>query len=385
MIVAELEANAHGLEVLAAGETDRGLTRASNEDTLLVRSDLGLYVVADGAGGHNAGNVASAIATSAVAKHFDGSEAEYQDKPEIDAFGLWTAARRLSTSVQRGNAAVIEIARSSNRYRGMGTTIVCALLVPETGRLHIAHVGDSRCYRLRGGRLEVLTHDHSILNDVVELYPDLDDAALTRLPRKVITRALGLDEQVRVSVRTLQAHVGDRYLLCSDGLTGELRESLLENLLGADAPVADVVRDLVRMAKEAGGRDNITALVLDCKPGTGAPRPSRPVPRPSQPPPGFRAEESSLPDIQAVELSTLDPEIVMLHSEGTRHEGSEPRISVVPLNSADSQTIRALDSVANVLGSPASKKCKRCTASLEQGAVVCPRCGYSDAEPLSRR
>ncbi|HEX7670685.1 MAG TPA: protein phosphatase 2C domain-containing protein, partial [Polyangiaceae bacterium] len=228
----ELDLSALPLEVFAAGETDRGCKRASNEDTLLVRSDLGLYVVADGAGGHNAGNVASAIATSAVAKHFDASEIESRDRPEIDAFGLWTAARRLSSSVQRANTAVIEIARSANKYRGMGTTIVCALLVPETGRLHIAHVGDSRCYRLRSGTLELLTHDHSILNDVMELYADLDDAALTRLPRKVITRALGLDEQVRVSVRTFQARVGDRYLLCSDGLTGELRESLLENLLG---------------------------------------------------------------------------------------------------------------------------------------------------------
>lgn len=374
--MAELELSALPLDVLAAGETDRGCKRASNEDTLLVRSDLGLYVVADGAGGHNAGNVASAIATSAVAKHFDASEVESRDRPEIDAFGLWTAARRLSSSVQRANAAVIEIARSSNKYRGMGTTIVCALLIPETGRLHIAHVGDSRCYRLRGGTLELLTHDHSILNDVMELYADLDDAALTRLPRKVITRALGLDEQVRVSVRTFQARVEDRYLLCSDGLTGELRESLLENLLGQTASVADVVRDVVRAAKEAGGRDNITALVLDCKPGTGAPRPERPV--------AVERHEESLPDIVTSEITTLDPEIVMMFPESNRREGSEPQIRVVPMNSADAQTIRALDRVAGALGTSGTK-CSRCDAGLEQGAMLCPRCGYSDSEPLSRR
>src|SRR5882672_7640709 len=101
MIVPDLELSALPLDVLAAGETDRGHKRTSNEDTLLVRSDLGLYVVADGAGGHNAGNVASAIATSTVAKHFDASELESQGRPEIDMFGLWTAARRISTAVQR--------------------------------------------------------------------------------------------------------------------------------------------------------------------------------------------------------------------------------------------------------------------------------------------
>jgi serine/threonine protein phosphatase PrpC len=374
--VAELDPSALPLDVLAAGETDRGCKRASNEDTLLVRSDLGLYVVADGAGGHNAGNVASAIATSTVAKHFDASEIESRDRPEIDAFGLWTAARRLSSSVQRANTAVIEIARSANKYRGMGTTIVCALLIPETGRLHIAHVGDSRCYRLRSGTLELLTHDHSILNDVMELYADLDDAALTRLPRKVITRALGLDEQVRVSVRTFQARVGDRYLLCSDGLTGELRESLLENLLGQAGSVADVVRDVVRAAKEAGGRDNITAVVLDCKPGTGAPRPARP-PAIQEP------HEGSLPDIVTSELTDLDPEIVMMNSDGMGREGSAPHIRVVPLNSVDAQTIRALDRVAGALDT-SSRKCGRCGAGLEHGAMLCPRCGYSEGEPLSR-
>src|SRR5689334_9150270 len=100
------------------------MRRSSNEDTLLVRADIGLYVVADGAGGHNAGNVASAIATSALAKFFDASEAEFRTKPEMDQFGLFTAARRLSTAVQNANGAVIEIARSSNRFRGMGTTVV---------------------------------------------------------------------------------------------------------------------------------------------------------------------------------------------------------------------------------------------------------------------
>src|SRR6185295_10400728 len=178
------------LEIIAAGETDRGLRRGANEDAFLVRSDIGLFVVADGAGGHSAGNVASAMAATTLAKYFDSSEADFRDRPELDAFGLWSAARRLSMAVQKANNAVIEIARSANKYRGMGTTIVCLLLDDVSGRLHIACVGDSRCYRLRGNSLELLTHDHSILNDILELYPELDDAALARIPRKAVTRAL---------------------------------------------------------------------------------------------------------------------------------------------------------------------------------------------------
>jgi serine/threonine protein phosphatase PrpC len=375
------------LDVLAAGETDRGCKRASNEDTLLVRADLGLYIVADGAGGHSAGNVASAIATSEVAKRFDASEAASEGVPEVDAFGLWSAARRLSAAVHEANKAVIEIARSSNKYRGMGTTIVCALVVPETGRIHVAHVGDSRCYRMRNAALELLTPDHSILNDVVELYPELDDAALSRLPRKAVTRALGMEERVRVGVRTFQALAGDRYLLCSDGITGELGEAVLANLLGQSASAGDVVRELVRAAKDVGGRDNVTALVVDCRAASpGAVRP-RPPPRTVPTPVPSKPRTAPPPDPQ-VELNgpteLSDPEIVLFRTEGTKRDHSEPMISVVPVNTADAQMIRALDRVAGTLGGE-EISCVRCGVKMDAGTLACPRCGYSDNEVLSRR
>ncbi len=431
------------LDVVAAGETDRGCRRAANEDALLVRSDVGLYVVADGAGGHSAGNVASAIATTALAKVFDASEPEYRDKPERDAFGLFTAARRLSVSVQKANQSVIEIARSSNKYRGMGTTIVCALVVPQTGRIHLASVGDSRCYRMRHGMLELLTSDHSILNDVMELYAELDDTALARLPRKAVTRALGLEERVRVSVRTLTALPGDRYLLCSDGLSSELDESAIGALLARDAPPAELVRDLVQAAKDAGGRDNVTAVVLEVKrvvPGarrslSPAPRPSAaperaPAPagrpsgapdraaapagrssaaperasaaqasvRPAQSerrsrrprgagssrPPAKNGDPDRGPEIEVKGLDPVaqDPEIVMIHAPRGGSEHSEPRISVVPVNSADEVTIRALDRVADAL-SPAETTCAGCGARFPGVVLVCPRCGHSQVEPLS--
>lgn len=420
---------AFALEVVAAGETDRGLRRGTNEDAFLVRSDIGLFVVADGAGGHSAGNVASAMAATTLAKYFDASEADFRGRPELDAFGLWSAARRLSLAVQKANQAVIEIARSANKYRGMGTTIVCLLLDEATRKLHIACVGDSRCYRLRGHTLELLTHDHSILNDVLELYPELDDTALGKIPRKAVTRALGLEERVRVSMRTLTADPRDKYLLCSDGLSGELGEPLVEELLSRDVSPADIVRELVRMAKDKGGRDNITAVVVECRPALepvterreprapkgkrGSSRPPKsekgpsPVaatpsgpPRPrepsrAEPTPSARGKKGSAPffpsDASQPEIEVTgqlatgsDPEIVMIRApRGSVSDLSEPRISVVPVNSADAEMVHALDDVASAIG-PADGACPNCGTSLPGMVLVCPRCGHSLAEPLSR-
>ena len=373
-IVPELEVDF--LDVIAGGETDRGNRRSINEDMFLIRSDLGLYVVADGAGGHSAGNVASAIAGSTVSKFFDSSEADYRDRAEVDAFGLWWGARRLSQAVQEANRAVIEIARSSNKYRGMGTTVTCVLLSAATGRIHVAHVGDSRCYRLRHGNLERLTRDHSILNDVLELHPGLDDVALARLPSKAITRALGMDAQVRVSVHSGQALPGDRYLLCSDGVTNELGDGVIEELLATAGSPADVVRDLVRTAKDVGGRDNITAVVIDCKPNSSGAR---------RPPLGGNGTAFEAPN--GVEIRDgaggEQPEIVLLDSQHTE-EGSDPRISIVPVHSADANMIRAIDYVAAAIG-PSTEDCPACGETLDHAAIVCSKCGHSQAEPLSVR
>ena len=414
------------LEIIAAGETDRGLRRGTNEDAFLVRSDIGLFVVADGAGGHSAGNVASAMAATTLAKYFDSSEADFRGRPELDAFGLWSAARRLSLAVQKANTAVIEIARSANKYRGMGTTIVCLLLDEVSGRLHVACVGDSRCYRLRGHALELLTHDHSILNDVLELYPELDDTALGRIPRKAVTRALGLEERVRVSMRTMSAAPDDKYLLCSDGLSGELGEGVVAELLSRDISPADIVRELVRMAKDKGGRDNITAVVVQCKPapeppterreprapkgkrGSSSPpksersnpaasaapplpsRPAKSAPRPEsrgrKAAAPFFPRDASSPEIEVTgQVATgSEAEIIMIRApRGSISDLSEPRISVVPVDSVDAETVRALDDVANAIG-PSEGVCSNCGAALGGLVLVCPRCGHGQAEPLSR-
>ena len=255
------------LKILAAGGTDIGRGRKHNEDSVLLRSDLQLYILADGAGGHNAGNVASALATTSIANYLEETANRDGARHDIDAFGLATDARRLAISIQRANRDIIEIANSSNKRRGMGTTVVAALVHAEMAALHLAYVGDSRCYRLRAGEFELLTFDHSLIHDVLELKPDMDDDALARLPRNVVTRALGMEEPVRVSVRTHHLLAGDRYLLCSDGLTDALEpEQICEVLLVPRAP-DEIVGTLIELANTAGGMDNIAAVVIACEIG----------------------------------------------------------------------------------------------------------------------
>ncbi|HEY3500407.1 MAG TPA: protein phosphatase 2C domain-containing protein [Polyangiaceae bacterium] len=292
------------LELRAAGLTDVG-QRPSNEDTVLVRSDLDLYAVADGAGGHRAGEVASALAARSLENYFGATIRKTHDQPEFDRFGIPAGARRLSAGILKANHDVIEIASQSAAHKGMGTTIVAACFSPRSGLMHIGHVGDSRCYRLRGGHLEQLTQDHSLLTDLLEQRPDLDDSVLERLPKSVVTRALGIDPKLRVSLRSLAVVAGDRYLLCSDGLSGPVEPVAIARALGQRAEPAAIVKDLVRLANEAKGRDNIGALVIECVGGPEADS----VPPPAGLPPTARESEALEPELLILgieELESLD-------------------------------------------------------------------------------
>ena len=208
------------LDIVAAGASDIGKNREHNEDAVLLRPDLALYILADGAGGHNAGNVASALATSSIANYMERFATQPAD--EIDPFGTPRALRRLATALHKANKDILDIARSSNKLKGMGSTVVAALADPKSGTLHVAHVGDSRLYRLRDDVLEQLTVDHSLHNDALEMRPDVGDDILARMPRNVVTRALGMDESVRATARSHRMFAGDKYLICSDGLTDSL-------------------------------------------------------------------------------------------------------------------------------------------------------------------
>jgi PPM family protein phosphatase len=294
------------LVLRAGGATDVGKRRTHNEDTVLVRDDLSLYLVADGAGGHNAGEVASALCARSMSNYFGATIRATHERPEFNRFGIPNGARRLSAAVLKANSDIVEISRTSQQHKGMGTTVVAACFSPRSGLMHVAHVGDSRCYRLRAGHLELLTKDHSLLTDVIEQRPELDDQVLARLPKNVVTRALGMDGQLRVSIRSYAVVEGDRYLLCSDGLSGPVSAPEMAAALGRDEPPVQIVERLLKLANDAGGPDSIAALVLHCQGGH-----ARAVPADSVPPPP--PELFSMPGDYDNDRS--DPELLILGIE----------------------------------------------------------------------
>jgi serine/threonine protein phosphatase PrpC len=266
------------LRIVGAGNTHIG-GREHNEDTVCLRPDLDLYMVADGAGGHNAGNIASALATTSVAHYFESTLSEAATAPPYDSMGLSWAARRLASAFQHANREVLDIASGSQQRQGMGTTLVAASFDLTHGMLVLGHVGDSRCYRMREGRLERLTQDHTLVNDVLELKPDIDSAAAARLPRNVITNALGMEQTLRVSVRTHEVAPGDRYVLCSDGLTDQVDDGEIAQALQLGGAPDEQVRLLIDLATDGGARDNIAVIVLAASlaPGIGK-LPEKPIP-----------------------------------------------------------------------------------------------------------
>ena len=223
--------------------TDTGLQRRANEDSLLVRSPL--FVVADGMGGAQAGEVASSVAVDTFRGGLDdGSEPE----------------RSLVAQVERANSRINELSHSNAEHAGMGTTIT-AVYVGEQD-VAIAHVGDSRAYVLRDGELLRLTDDHSLVDELIRQGKLTPEEAEEHPQRSVITRALGPEASVEVDVRSFRARPGDVYLLCSDGLTTMLGEQELLGLLVAHERLADAGEALIAAANGAGGKDNITVVLL---------------------------------------------------------------------------------------------------------------------------
>lgn len=267
---------------------------------MLVRADLFLYAVADGAGGHRSGEVASALAARSLENYFGATVRRTHKQPEFDRFGMATGARRLSAAILKANADVIEIARSSPEHRGMATTIVAACFSPRSAMMHVGHAGDSRCYRLRAGHLEQLTQDHSLLTDVLEQRPEIDDDQLERIPKNVVTRAIGFDPKLRISLRSHAVVAGDRFLLCSDGLSGMVSTATIAEILAEKAAPEAIVHRLLAEANSNGGHDNISVLVVECTDG--------PV-SDSVPPPTTR--EVSL----GPEADTTEPEMLILGIE----------------------------------------------------------------------
>ena len=225
--------------------TDIGRTRKRNEDSMLVREPL--FVVADGMGGHRGGNVASAMTVEVlgVAPVATGGTAAVVD------------------AIRTANRAVLERGDAEPELRGMGTTVTALFVDVDADMGHVAHVGDSRAYLLRRGALQQLTEDHTVVQELVRQGRLTPQDAERHPQRSIITRALGVDDEVDVDELTLALHDGDRFILCSDGLTLMLSEDGIALVLGTTPDPQDAADRLVSLANEAGGEDNITVIVVD--------------------------------------------------------------------------------------------------------------------------
>jgi protein phosphatase len=164
--------------------------------------------------------------------------------------------------VRKANADVFEISSTRVEHKGMGSTIVAMSISRDTSSVQIAHVGDSRCYRIRDGKIEQLTRDHSLIGDALAWNPNLSEEELSMLPKNIISRALGLKQAVEVDIRSDPGLPGDIYLLCSDGLCGVVKDKQILEIIQLSNDLADACDGLIALANDAGGPDNITAVAV---------------------------------------------------------------------------------------------------------------------------
>ena len=247
--------------IKASGISDVGLKRDGNEDFFSTDDSLGLYIVADGMGGHLAGEVASRVATEIVNKSF--KKWEEGDTPESDLFGTYDSSlsregNYILSSIKLANRVVYEMATEYEQYKGMGTTIVTLFVTPSF--LIAANVGDSRIYMVRNGKIERLSKDHSVVSEQVELGMMTKEEAETSPLRHVLTKNLGSVEDVNPDVFELEPSNNDRFILCSDGLTDLVsEEEILETAQNEDDP-EKLCQQFVEMALKRGAHDNTTVV-----------------------------------------------------------------------------------------------------------------------------
>ncbi len=246
--------------VLVAGDTNVGMKRTHNEDAFELLNDENLFLVADGMGGHASGEVASKMAIDTLREFFKATSAD----PEATWPYKMDKSRgyeenRLITGIKLANLRIHESAQREPKLRGMGTTVVTILVIDE-GVL-IAHVGDSRVYRIRGTKMEQLTDDHSLLNDYIKM-KRLTEEEIANFPHKnVIVRALGMKDTVKVDTRLDHPQPGDVYVLCSDGLCGPVTDDEILELATSTNDLKQGVARLIDRANQNGGPDNVTVVI----------------------------------------------------------------------------------------------------------------------------
>jgi serine/threonine protein phosphatase PrpC len=253
---------AEALEIFS--QTDPGMVRSHNEDSVACEPACGLAVLADGMGGYNAGEVASGIAVSVVATEVSHRLQNASPVEISENGGEELGVALLRDNIQKANASIFHAAQSQPQYAGMGTTIVSALFYDN--RVAVGHVGDSRMYRLRGEELETITHDHSLLQEQLDSgMISLEDARMSK-NKNLVTRAVGIDAHVDSEIHVHDVQVGDIYLLCSDGLNDMVEDDDIQATLFAlqgNLPLAS--SQLIQMANDNGGRDNVSVILVKVK------------------------------------------------------------------------------------------------------------------------
>ena len=245
----------HNVELQFAAKTDTGLVRSHNEDAITFSAEHGFAILADGMGGYSAGEVASGIATLEIEESLETALQSTRSGWNKETGQL------LRDAILHANIAIIEAARREPRYSGMGTTIVTALFHHD--KLTVAHIGDSRAYRFRAGQLEAITRDHSVLQEQIDAgLISVEDARFAQ-NRNLLTRAMGIEEDVEVEVHEHDTQAGDVYLLCSDGLFDMVPDEEIATILARDGQDLDAASEaLVAEANQMGGRDNISVVLV---------------------------------------------------------------------------------------------------------------------------
>jgi len=249
------------IRVRSFGETNVGRKRGHNEDNLLVYPEQRLFAVADGMGGHACGEVASQMAVDTLRDFFVASAADPDATwPFREEKGRSVSENRMVAGVKYANLLIFERQASDPRFKQMGTTFVGSCFDDE--HIYIAHVGDSRCYRLRDGKLEQMTEDHSLLNDYKKMNVLTPEEEKNFPHKNIIVRALGLKEAVVVDISHHRPKIGDTYLMCSDGLSGEVEDPDIERIMAKNgADLENCAHELIQAACDHGGKDNVTCVL----------------------------------------------------------------------------------------------------------------------------
>jgi protein phosphatase len=249
-----------------AGMTDVGLMREHNEDNLLVMPEYHVVAVADGMGGHRSGDVASRLAVSTLSDFFSVTVGRDGTWPFPADPNLTEEENYVVTGLRLANRRIFDRSLKTMADFGMGTTIVTAMFDKNATRVTVGHVGDSRCYRIRGEKITQLTRDHSLVSDALHMAPWMTEEEIKRLPPNVITRALGIREDVLVDLLTEETNAGDIYLLCSDGLSGPVKDNEMREIVLSAPSLDEACRVLIERANFHGGPDNITCVIARVEP-----------------------------------------------------------------------------------------------------------------------